>query len=299
LIAFGSPVADATSYSLYAGPGIELASEPDSEVLAFADAGSLSRSCNLILDYAAKHEDLEALVLLHPHTEIVDPEFCAKVRRALSDPEVALVGCAGASGVRSIAWWEGAISCAPLTVDYEEFGGGELPAFSWTQHTRPPAEVEALDGFLLVLSPWAVRNLRFDEALADGIGVDVDFCFQARAAGRKLVTADLRVTFHRALELVSDSKVWVHAHMQVADKWEGRMLPATDDEAGWKARARRAEAERESARALAQAKLLGSDALVLQLERELEQKTTSLSWRVTAPLRWANHKLKTGREKAG
>ena len=28
---------------------------------------------------------------------------------------------------------------------------------------RPPAEVDVVDGFLLVLSPWAVRNVRFDE----------------------------------------------------------------------------------------------------------------------------------------
>ena len=108
-----------------------------------------------------------------------------------------------------------------------------------------------VDGFFLALSPWAVRNLRFDEGLMFGHGFDLDFCLQARAAGRKVMTADLKLIQHRALELVSDLELWEEAHVQFARKWEGRMPsgpPATDD---WKARARRAEAEREAARAIA------------------------------------------------
>ena len=57
----------------------------------------------------------------------------------------------------------GTVVSAPVIHHYEEHGGGELPAFSWTQREPPPAEVEAVDGQLLVLSPWVVRNLRFDE----------------------------------------------------------------------------------------------------------------------------------------
>jgi GT2 family glycosyltransferase len=287
VIAFGSPIADAESYWQYAERGIRLAAEPDSVVLPFAEAGSLSRSCNLLLEHAAARDDLEAFVLLHPHAELVDPDLCAKARRALSDPDVGIVGCAGASGVRSIAWWEGELSCAPNVIRYEEFGGGQLPAFSWRAAGAPPAEVDALDGFVMVLSPWVVRNLRFDESLVEGLGVDVDFCFQVRESGRKAVTADLRVIYHRSLELVSDPKVWVHAHMRFAEKWEGRLLEAPGED-GWRGRARRAEAEREAARALAQSKLLGSDARVLQLERELDEKLSSPSWRITAPLRWIN-----------
>ena len=70
--------------------------------------------------------------------------------------------------------------------------------------TAPPAEVEVVDGFLLVLSPWAVRNVRFDETLGLGHGFDFDYCRQVRAAGRKVVAADLRAVYYRSLELISD-----------------------------------------------------------------------------------------------
>ena len=79
------------------------------------------------------------------------------------------IGCVGAIGVRSIAWWEGSVTWAAFANRYQEHGGGDLPAFSWTWADAPPyaqiGEVETLDGFVLALSPWAVHNIRFDEAL--------------------------------------------------------------------------------------------------------------------------------------
>jgi hypothetical protein len=283
MIAFGSSIQGAEAYRRFAQPGIERVREPGAEVFAFAAVEPIARTYNLILDAAARIE-LEALVLVHPHTEIVDADFCAKVRELLRDPELGIAGCAGAVGGRSIAWWEGAVTAAPSTHAYGEWGGGELPAFSWTERAAPPAEVEALDGQLLVLSPWAVRNVRFDETLRYSFGFDVDACRQARAAGRTVRVADLRVVLHRSLELVKDLDVWAEAHVSVAEKWE--TLPAEDP--AWKARARRAEAEREAARAVAFSRSLVLDARVLELERSLEEKTASASWKATAPLRAAN-----------
>ena len=54
--------------------------------------GSIARSYNALLDQAAERDDLEALVLLHQDAEIVDADLCAKVRAALRDPDVAVVG---------------------------------------------------------------------------------------------------------------------------------------------------------------------------------------------------------------
>jgi hypothetical protein len=126
VIAFGASIQGAEAYRRYAEPGVRLAAEPDSEVYAFASVEPLARTYNLILDAAAAREDLEALALLHTHTEITDAGFCAKVREALRDPEVAVVGCAGAAGVRGIAWWEGEVTAAELVQRYEEFGGGQF-----------------------------------------------------------------------------------------------------------------------------------------------------------------------------
>lgn len=287
VIVFGSSISDAEPYRRWAEPGIRHAREPDSEVHAYAAVGGFARTYNLLLDVAAAHDDLEALVLVHPHTEIVDPEFCTKVRRALTDPDVAVVGAVGATGVSSLAWWEGAVVSAPIVDRYQDFGGGELPAYAWTEARPAPAEVEVVDGWLLVLSPWAVRNVRFDEALHLGHGYDLDYCLQVREAGRKVLAADIRLVCHRSVELVKDLGLWAEAHVHLARKWEGRM-PGHVDGASWKDRARRAEAEREAARALAYGYRLAMDARVQHLDRQMVEHTSSLSWRVTAPLRRLN-----------
>lgn len=288
MIAFGSAITEPDPYRRYAEPGIRSAAEPDSQVYAFSAVGAIGRGYNLLLEAAAAREDLEALVLVHSHAEIADRAFCAKVRAALSDPAVGVVGTVGARNVRGIAWWEGDVTATSVVHRYEEHGGGELPAYSWTSATLPPGEVDSVDGLLLVLSPWAVRNVRFDESLTLGQGFDLDFCLQVRAAGRKVVSCDLRTIQHRSLDLVSDVDLWAEAHRQVALKWDGRMPGVEPDHKSPRERARRAEAEREAARAIAYSKALVSDARILALERAMAEATGTLSWRVTAPLRRLN-----------
>jgi Glycosyltransferase like family len=288
LIAFGSSISGAEAFRRYAEPGIRLAAEPDSELLAYATVEPVARTYNLIMDAAAALAELEALVLVQPHTEIVDPGFCAKVREGLADPDMGAIGCAGARNVHSIAWWEGEVVCGAVRQRYEENHGGEIPSFSWAEHSPPPAEVDALDGQLLILSPWTVRNVRFDETLLLNHGFDLDFSLQVRQAGRKLRVLDLAVVHHRSLELISDLAVWVEAHIRIAEKWNGTLHPALEDEAAWKRRARRAEARREAARAIAMSESLKLDARVLELEREFEAQTSSTSWHLTAPLRALN-----------
>jgi hypothetical protein len=288
MIAFACSVSEPEPYCRYAEPGIKLAAEPDSEIFSYASVGTIGRSYNLLLDAAAAHDDLEALVIVHPHAEIADPDLCQKIRVALRDPDVAVLGFAGASGVRSIAWWEGEISCGPVTHRYTERGGGDMRGYAWTTTAPAPAEVEAVDRFLMVLSPWATRNLRFDEGLMLHRGFEVDYCLAARAAGKKVMTADFQVIQHHSLKIVEDVELWVEAHIEVAQKWDGRMPGREGETTDWKARARRAEAERESARAIAYSKRLAMDARVQGLERQLQRATETRSWRLTEPLRRAN-----------
>ncbi len=294
MIAFGLSVAEAEPYRRYSGPGIARAAEQDSEIYAFASVGTIGRTYNLILEAAARRDDLEALALVHPHVEIAGAGFCAEVRRALSDPDVAVAGCVGATGVRSLAWWRGSVLSAEIVHRYHHHGGGELEGFAWARPQRRGGEVDSIDGFLMVLSPWAVRNLRFDETLIHGYGFDVDYCLQARSAGRRVVVADLPAVLHYELEVVKDPGLWIEAHKQFAEKWEGRWPGVAPDERSWKERARRAEAEREAARARAFSRELAADARVLQLERALAQATGSLPWRLTEPLRRLN-KLRNDR----
>jgi hypothetical protein len=283
LILFASAITDPAVYDACARPGIRAAAGPGSEVLALEAVGNVARSCNLVLDAAARHEGLEALVLVEEHVEIADRGIGAKVRAALSDPDVAVAGWMGARDVSGLAWWDGRVSCGDVVLRYREFGGGELPL--WPAVERPPQEVDAVDGRLIALSPWAVRELRFDEELYTGFGYDVDFCLQARAAGRKVVTADFAAVLHNPLELVREHALWVEAHIRLAEKWDAR----PDD--GWRGRARRAEAERDAARTLAYSNASYVEARARPLERELAALEQSRSWRLTEPLRRLNRLL--------
>ena len=137
MIAFGSSVTDPAVYGRCAEVGIKRAAESDSEVRAMPSVGSIFRSYNALLERFADCEDLEALVLVHQDAEIVEPDFCSIIRRELADPDVGIVGCVGAIGVRSIAWWEASVTCASFINRYDEHGGGDLPSFSWAWNDAP------------------------------------------------------------------------------------------------------------------------------------------------------------------
>jgi hypothetical protein len=283
MIAFGCPITKGRLYERYARPGIGLVAEPDSEVLAYQSGGSIFRAYNELMDLAAKHEDLEALVLLHQDSELIDPEFCRKIRAALEDPDVAIVGCAGAIGARNISWWEGMVTWASFSHRYEEMGGGEIPGLSFHVDRVPSyattGEVDVIDGFVIVMSPWAVRNLRFDESLGLLHGYDLDICLQAKAAGKKVVTTDFRAIHHHSLDLIGDQEAWIAAHMRIAEKWED----SSSDDRGtdWKQRARRSEAELEAMRV----QLRLAEHYITRLSEDYHQLQRSKSWRWAAPFR--------------
>jgi Glycosyltransferase like family len=284
MIAFATAISETEAYERFAAPGIALAAEPDSEVYAFAAVGSISRSLNVLLDAAADQDDLEALIIVRQDTQIAAADICRVVRRQLTDPGVGVAGCMGASGFRGIAWWEGDVSCGPVVHRYYKHGGGEFTGFPWAAADAPLGEVDAVDGCLLALSPWVVRNVRFDETLTPAHGFDVDFCRQVRGEGRKVVTAELAVIRHHSLELVGDPELWVESHIRFAQKWEG----ADRGDEYWTARARRAEADRDAARTIAYSNALRLDARLAPLERQHDALTGSFSWRLTAPLRRLN-----------
>jgi Glycosyltransferase like family len=310
LIAFGTAITDPEIYARIAEPGIRLASEPDSEILSHASESSIFRNYNLMLDMASKLDDLEALVLIHQDAELVDADFCDKVRSALSDPDVGIVGCAGAIGVRSIAWWSGSVRWASFTHRYPEFGGGEIPALSWIPEKIPSyahkGEVDTIDGVLIVMSPWAVRELRFDESLGQLHGYDYDLCLQVRAAGKKVIAEDLRVIHHHSLHLLNDPDGWISAHIRIAEKWDGQLggVPGAD----WRQRALRAEAEGDANRLLSiaagelrDARAAYDMSRIVQLNEALLQIESSFSWRATRPLRSAKaflSRLRNRREPA-
>jgi hypothetical protein len=184
MIAFAACVGSEEKFRRCCLPGLRLAAEPDSPIIEATSERSIFEAYNEVLAALAAREDLEALVLLHEDTEIVDVEACTKLRRRFADPEVAIVGVAGARGVRSLRWWEGERFGRVLeTRGLLDFGGGVH-------------DVDAVDGLFMALSPWAVRALRFDERYDGFHGYDADICFEARAAGRRVVVDEISVIHH-------------------------------------------------------------------------------------------------------
>jgi len=286
---FASSITKPDVYEAAAAPGIRRAAEPDSLIWPVEAPGSLFDSYNRILDRAADVDGLEALVLLHHDTEIVSDDFCAVVREALADPQVGLVGCIGAVGVRTIAYWDASVTQASFKQRYQEHGGGELPGSSWSAEDSHAStrfgEVDSLDGFLLVLSPWVVKNLRFDASLGQLHGYDFDFCLQVREAGRKVVTADFRAIHHHSLDLISSPETWIRAHMQIAEKWEERMPRIGWEPGSFEERARVAAAERDLFQAQAVASERRAIMQVRYLTEALAGARASISWKITGPIR--------------
>jgi hypothetical protein len=296
MIVFASSVTSRDVYDACAAPGIANASEPDSRSMARDARGSIFTSYNAILDEATAIEGLEALVLVHQDAEITDPRFCVKLRAALADPEVGVVGCVGSIGVRSIAWWEGSVTWASFIHRYTEFGGGDVQSLTWNERTKPPyaklGEVDTVDGFVLGLSPWVVRNVRFDESLGQLLhGYDFDFCLQVRAADRKVVTADFKVIHNHSLELASDLEHWSQAHIAIAEKWDGMIPGVGSGASSWRQRARRGEAEAAATRAMSLSTQMKIEARAAEHRRELSVMTGSVGWKLTAPLRLASRYL--------
>jgi GT2 family glycosyltransferase len=218
VIAFGCSVAQEHRWRAWALGGIQRASEPGSLVIDERGEGSLPARCNRILARAGERDDLEALVLLHEDAEITDEGFAAKVRERVRDETIAVVGTAGARGVSGLAWWEGSRLFGRMNAPNllpRELTPDVAPDFVAGLH-----DVDTVDGLLMVLSPWTVRELRFDEGLSDFHGYDADLCFQARARGRRVVVDDLRVV-HHTHGGIGDRDAWIGADIAFRRKWAG------------------------------------------------------------------------------
>ena len=300
MIALAVAVSDVARYEEFAAAGVTRSLEPGAEAFVQAAPAPNFRIQNLLLDRARAVSGLEALVIVDERVEILDPALGVKVRRALADPDVAIAGCIGARGVHSIAWWEGEVSAGPVFYRHPNSPGEDLPPLTgdgWGAgpYIGPPGEVDAVDGMLMVLSPWAVQNLQFDEALGPKYGGDVDLCFQAREAERKVITADLAAAHYHPLGVVDEPETWMEAHLRFAEKWDGRMGPAPTTDRDWRARARQAAGKAAAARLLSATRTYQIQALTRQQERERAQLTDTLSWRVTLPLREAGRAIAESR----
>ena len=221
VIAFGSAITKPELYRRCAEPGLRVAAEAGlREMFAFESIGSIFQSYNRVLDGRRGARRPRGAGAAAPGHRDRGLRLLRQVREALREPDVGLAGCVGAIGVRSIAWWEGSVTLASFIHRYPEHGGGDLPAFSWAWAEAPPyarlGEVETLDGFLLVLSPWVVRNVRFDESLGAFHGYDLDFSSPGPGGREEGRDGRPPAIHHHPLESFSDPQEWIDAHVKVA-----------------------------------------------------------------------------------
>jgi hypothetical protein len=214
VIAFGTAVTHEGVYERFALAGIRSVAEPDSLIMVRRNV-SLQRAYNEMLAEAAGRDDLEALVFPHQDLRIEDENFVATLRKALRLRSIGLIGAAGAQGVSGLAWWEDSVALGRLGTLLH----GQLRSLG-LRGELGVIDVDAIDGALIVFSPWAARNLSFDLRFErDFHGYDVDISFQARARGRRAVVADLW-TVHDELGKIGPRRgSWIRASLAFDRKW--------------------------------------------------------------------------------
>ncbi len=104
------------------------------------------------------------------------------VRWHLRDPQVGVVGAVGANRFKSLTWWLGDLVGSSLTPNVTTL----------TRTAAGPEYVDAVDGFVMAIAAPVAREVRFDERGARAFhGYDIDYCFQARARGFRIVVDEV------------------------------------------------------------------------------------------------------------
>jgi hypothetical protein len=214
LIAFGTAVTCEDLYARYAKAGIDAVAEPGALVMT-RQGMSLPGAYNEMLAQASARDDLEAVALLHQDLRIEDPDFAAQVRSTFENESVAIAGAVGFTGFSGHHWVDG----VQMSGGVDKPLHGQLVRLGWTGPYGRQA-VEMVDGVLLILSPWAARNLRFDPRFArDFHGYDADICFEAQALGKQTVVTQIR-TVHASIGAVGRSRgAWTRASLEFDRKW--------------------------------------------------------------------------------
>jgi hypothetical protein len=211
VIAYGVCIGSEDGFAQFAEPGIVRASGPDAVVLKRSDQTSIFTAYNSILDEARGLPDLEALVLLHDDTELRDPGFEARVRELFADPSIGLAGAIGGSQVTSLSWWE----VEPHGRTSWDGFPGEGPRVD--DFGTETVDVDSVDGFLLVLSPWVVAHLRFDEKTFPGfLGYAADLSFTVRQSGKRVIVSDFPLHHHAGPH---DHREFLKANARWRAKW--------------------------------------------------------------------------------
>lgn len=202
-VVYGCCVGDWQKLYAYVIPRI-----PGRTLYAISGQTSIAVAYNIILDAVRLDPDVDMLILLHDDLEILDPDAEAKFLTAIHSG-VALAGVAGASDVKSLAWWE------YTTV------GHQLTDVGMIDFGLRTGYVDMIEGSIMALSPWTIEHLRFDETYTIWHGYDGDLALQLRQHGMNTVVVDVDTHHHTVTGFKSESsrQQWHQATARFEQKW--------------------------------------------------------------------------------
>lgn len=206
MIVYGACVANEAKYS-NSVESIRTHCDPAPTLLRASTRTSIAEAYNQLLREVRELPDAEALVLMHEDVEILDHQFETKIRRILADrPAVGLIGAIGGRDVTSLRWWRGVVVGRVFETR------GIMSGICRT------GDVDAVDGFLMILSPAAFGELDFDEAISGFHGYDGDYCAQVRHADLAVTVAALDVA-HHSKGGYGDLRAFRAANERWSEKW--------------------------------------------------------------------------------
>lgn len=219
MIAFATQVGrprDRDAYRTVCRRGLREVMRKGDRLLVTRHPSSIHAAYNQALRWGRQIIGLEALVLLHADVAVAGLYFRQVVRHVLAQNSGRVVAgvCGTAGEVLGIEWW----AMGP-------FRGGIVQRNGGTYHSFGIDRVHAVDGSVLVLSPWAVRELSFDEETYGDSwhAYDVDLCFSCREKGGVVLTAPL-LAYHDTMGGIRDPQEWSRANAAFGRKWHGRTL---------------------------------------------------------------------------
>jgi Glycosyltransferase like family len=217
VIAFGVAISDRQTYERFAEPSIRQISEADTCLLIREGYDSIQRPYNEIMEEAVDLPGLEALVLMHQDAELLDGSILTKVRSALQDPLVGIVGPHG--------WRHSTPGAPPLGLRTVTASRNRCSGLLGHEHSTGRQEADLIDGVIMALAPWVVRSIRFDMRLAERFhGYDLDLSLRVRAAGGKLICDAIPILHHMSRPW-RDRGEYVQALVELARRWDPDVRP--------------------------------------------------------------------------
>lgn len=181
-VAYGCCVGSWEKFGRYVAPWIQ-----GKPMHATSGWSGIVSAYNMIMDNVSGEcrspsPELQALILMHDDLEILDPDAEAKFVAALAMPDVELVGVAGGGG-DSIYWWNhnpiGHQRTDQRLIDFGPRAG----------------DVTLIEGSIMALSPWLIRNLRFDPRFTGWHGYD-EIGMHVHAEGKRVAVIDVDTHHH-------------------------------------------------------------------------------------------------------